>query len=61
MIIELFAFRLQTVQHKLAEMKTEICVTRAFVDQCISLHENKQLDSSMASMAKIWYVYNNIN
>lgn len=45
---------LQTVQHKLAEMKTEICVTRAFIDQCIALHEAKQLDAPMACMAKIW-------
>jgi len=45
---------LQTVQHKLAEMKTEICVTRAFIDQCMALHCNHQLDSPMASMAKIW-------
>lgn len=45
----------QTVQHKLAEMKTEICVTRAFIDQCVALHDTKQLDASMACMAKIWY------
>lgn len=45
----------QTVQHKLAEMKTEICVTRAFVDQCVQLHLRGRLDTSMACMAKIWY------
>ncbi|CAG0883088.1 unnamed protein product [Cyprideis torosa] len=45
---------LQTVQHKLAEIKTEAAVGRAFVDQCIELHNMKKLDSSMASMAKYW-------
>jgi len=45
---------LQTVQHKLAEMKMEICVTRAFVDQCVQLHLRGRLDTSMACMAKIW-------
>ncbi|XP_059559001.1 long-chain specific acyl-CoA dehydrogenase, mitochondrial isoform X2 [Myotis daubentonii] len=44
----------QTVQHKLAELKTHICVTRAFVDSCIQLHEAKRLDSASASMAKYW-------
>ncbi|CAM4618313.1 unnamed protein product [Lepidochelys olivacea] len=45
---------LQTVQHKLAELKTQICVGRAFVDSCLQLHEKKRLDSSTASMAKYW-------
>mmetsp|Transcript_39416 Transcript_39416/g.101027 ORF Transcript_39416/g.101027 Transcript_39416/m.101027 type:complete len:446 (-) Transcript_39416:542-1879(-) len=44
----------QTVSHKLAEMKTEICVGRAFVDQCLHLHANGRLDTSTASMAKKW-------
>ncbi|XP_029306994.1 LOW QUALITY PROTEIN: long-chain specific acyl-CoA dehydrogenase, mitochondrial-like [Cottoperca gobio] len=45
---------LQTVQHKLAELKTEICVGRAFVDNCILLHAEKRLDAATASMAKFW-------
>ncbi|XP_045711097.1 long-chain specific acyl-CoA dehydrogenase, mitochondrial [Phyllostomus hastatus] len=45
---------IQTVQHKLAELKTEICVTRAFVDSCLQLHIAKRLDSATASMAKYW-------
>ncbi|XP_027729648.1 long-chain specific acyl-CoA dehydrogenase, mitochondrial [Vombatus ursinus] len=45
---------IQTVQHKLAELKTRICVTRAFVDSCLQLHEAKRLDSATASMAKYW-------
>ncbi|XP_045875816.1 long-chain specific acyl-CoA dehydrogenase, mitochondrial isoform X1 [Meles meles] len=46
--------QMQTVQHKLAELKTEICVTRAFVDSCLQLREKKRLDSATASMAKYW-------
>jgi long-chain-acyl-CoA dehydrogenase len=42
------------VGHKLAEMKTEVCVGRAFVDQCIALHAAHKLDSATASMAKYW-------
>uniref|UniRef100_A0A8C6WSD5 Acyl-CoA dehydrogenase long chain n=1 Tax=Neogobius melanostomus TaxID=47308 RepID=A0A8C6WSD5_9GOBI len=45
---------LQTVQHKLAELKTDICVGRAFVDSCLQLHAEKRLDAAMASMAKYW-------
>eukprot|EP00092_Neocalanus_flemingeri_P001549 GFUD01001651.1.p1 GENE.GFUD01001651.1~~GFUD01001651.1.p1 ORF type:complete len:436 (-),score=123.79 GFUD01001651.1:140-1447(-) len=45
---------LQTVQHKLAELKTSIAVCRAFVDQCMELHDVKKLDGEMASMAKYW-------
>jgi len=45
---------LQTIQHKLAEIKTEVSVGRAFVDQCLDLMVQKKLDSSMASMAKYW-------
>nr|XP_033800145.1 long-chain specific acyl-CoA dehydrogenase, mitochondrial isoform X2 [Geotrypetes seraphini]XP_033800146.1 long-chain specific acyl-CoA dehydrogenase, mitochondrial isoform X2 [Geotrypetes seraphini]XP_033800147.1 long-chain specific acyl-CoA dehydrogenase, mitochondrial isoform X2 [Geotrypetes seraphini]XP_033800148.1 long-chain specific acyl-CoA dehydrogenase, mitochondrial isoform X2 [Geotrypetes seraphini] len=45
---------LQTVQHKLAELKTQICVSRAFLDSCLQLHAEKRLDSPTASMAKYW-------
>ncbi|XP_053355920.1 long-chain specific acyl-CoA dehydrogenase, mitochondrial [Clarias gariepinus] len=45
---------LQTVQHRLAELKTEICVGRAFIDNCLQLHSEKKLDSGTASMAKYW-------
>ncbi|KAM9397001.1 long-chain specific acyl-CoA dehydrogenase, mitochondrial isoform 1-T1 [Salvelinus alpinus] len=45
---------LQTVQHKLAELKTEICVGRSFLDNCLQLHTEKRLDSQTASMAKYW-------
>ena len=49
-------FFLQTVQHKLAEIKTEVCVGRAFVDQCLRIHNERGLDSATASMAKYWYL-----
>lgn len=45
---------LQTIQHKLAELKTETCIGRAFVDQCLEIHNERGLDSSTASMAKYW-------
>jgi len=45
---------LQTVQHKLAELKTSITVCRAFIDQCLQLHTASKLDGAMASMAKYW-------
>ncbi|XP_060075079.1 long-chain specific acyl-CoA dehydrogenase, mitochondrial-like [Ylistrum balloti] len=45
---------LQTIQHKLAEIKTEAAVGRAFVDQCLDIHNQRGLDSTMASMAKYW-------
>ncbi|XP_039272148.2 long-chain specific acyl-CoA dehydrogenase, mitochondrial-like isoform X1 [Styela clava] len=45
---------LQTIQHKLAGLKTEIAVTRAFIDRCNELHNERKLDNSTASMAKYW-------
>uniref|UniRef100_A0A3B5KTP4 Long-chain specific acyl-CoA dehydrogenase, mitochondrial n=1 Tax=Xiphophorus couchianus TaxID=32473 RepID=A0A3B5KTP4_9TELE len=43
---------LQTVQHKLAELKTEICVGRVFMDNCLQLLSERRLDPTTASMAK---------
>ncbi|KAL3320108.1 hypothetical protein Ciccas_001221 [Cichlidogyrus casuarinus] len=45
---------LQTIQHKLAEMKTEICVSRSFIDTCLMLLNENKLDNEMASMAKYY-------
>ena len=45
---------LQTIQHKMAELKTEICIGRAFVDNCFKLHNEQGLDSQQASMGKYW-------
>lgn len=45
---------LQTIRHKLAELKTEICIGRTFTDRCIELLNEKKLDNATASMAKYW-------
>lgn len=45
---------LQTIRHKLAELKTEVVIGRTFVDQCLELHAEERLDGGMASMAKYW-------
>ncbi|OWF45333.1 Long-chain specific acyl-CoA dehydrogenase, mitochondrial [Mizuhopecten yessoensis] len=39
----------------LVEIKTETAVGRAFVDQCLHIHSQRGLDSTMASMAKYWF------
>ena len=44
----------QTIQHRLATMKTEITVGRTFADNCLQLLRDKQLDNATASMAKYW-------
>ena len=44
----------QTIQHTLAEIKTEVSVGRAFTDSCIQQHNEGVLDSTQASMAKYW-------
>merc|ERR1719422_2159420 len=38
----------------MADIKTSIAVCRAFIDQCIELHNVGKLDNSTASMAKYW-------
>jgi len=43
---------LQTVKHKLAELKTEIALGRTFVDECLRLLAKDELSTEMASMAK---------
>eukprot|EP00095_Tigriopus_kingsejongensis_P002688 snap_masked-scaffold2248_size18162-processed-gene-0.1 protein:Tk02688 transcript:snap_masked-scaffold2248_size18162-processed-gene-0.1-mRNA-1 annotation:"long-chain specific acyl- mitochondrial precursor" len=45
---------LQTVQHRLAELKTATATCRSFIDECIHLHEHKLLSNETASMAKYW-------
>lgn len=44
---------LQTVQHRLADLKTQIAAGRAFIDECIDLHDRKALSNESASMAKL--------
>jgi len=45
---------LQTIQHKLAEVKTDVAVSRAFIDNAMLMYENGVLDQNTASMAKYW-------
>ncbi|CAH8494686.1 unnamed protein product [Dicrocoelium dendriticum] len=51
---DLKSWSVGTIQHRLAEMKTSVCVSRAFVDRCLELHSQGRLDSELASMAKYW-------
>lgn len=44
----------QIIRHKLAELKTDLTVGRAFTDQCLVLFQQKRLTNSMASMLKYW-------
>lgn len=42
----------QNTQFKLAELHTKIEMGRAYVDRCLELHMNRQLDAATASAAK---------
>lgn len=44
----------QTTRHRLAELRTELTVGWAFVDQCIARHTDGRLSTYEASMAKLW-------
>ena len=44
----------QLLKHRMAHLKTEIAVGRAFVDSCIERQQDKTLDTATASMAKAW-------
>ncbi len=44
----------QTTRFKLAELQTQAQVAQVFVDRCIELLMNDQLDTATASMAKYW-------
>ena len=46
--------KLQNTRFKLAELATEIQIGRVFVDKCVTLHNDKKLDQSGASMCKYW-------
>src|SRR5205823_1858181 len=39
---------------KLAEMKTELEITRVFIDRCVMEHNRGELTTAEASMAKWW-------
>ncbi len=44
----------QNTKFKMAEIATEARVARSFVDECIALHLEKQLDIPTVAMAKLW-------
>jgi len=44
----------QNTRYKLAELQTEVQVARVFVDKCLELILEDQLDTATASMAKYW-------
>lgn len=44
----------QNTRYRLAELKTELTVGWAFVDQCIAKHLKGELSTYEASMAKLW-------
>jgi acyl-CoA dehydrogenase len=44
----------QNTQHRLAEAVTEAQIARVFVDRCIELAMQGELDAATASMAKYW-------
>jgi long-chain-acyl-CoA dehydrogenase len=45
---------LQVNKHLMAALKTELTVGRAFMDNCLLLHNEKRLDTATASMSKYW-------
>ena len=45
---------LQTIQHKLAEVKTDAAVARCFTDRAMQMYEEGNLDYNTASMCKYW-------
>jgi len=44
----------QTTRFRLAELSTEVQIAQVFVDRCMELILNSQLDAATASMAKYW-------
>lgn len=45
---------MQATRHRLADLKTELAVGWAFIDQCLARHIRKDLSTQDASMAKLW-------
>lgn len=44
----------QAIRHRMADLKTDLTVGWAFVDQCIMRHVQGDLSTYEASMAKLW-------
>ncbi|MFC7342675.1 acyl-CoA dehydrogenase family protein [Saccharopolyspora griseoalba] len=47
-------FKFQNTKFELAEVATEARVARSFIDECVELHVNGELDVQTAAMAKYW-------
>jgi acyl-CoA dehydrogenase len=47
-------FNFQNTQFKLAEMKTELTIGRAFMDHCLSKVKRNEFDNTESAMAKLW-------
>ena len=47
-------FEFQNTRFKLAEAKTKLEITRAFVEKCIAKTRERKLTNAEASMAKLW-------
>jgi len=45
---------MQNTRFKLADVKTQVCVARVFIDDCIQKLKDGRLDTATASMAKLW-------
>jgi long-chain-acyl-CoA dehydrogenase len=45
---------MQNTRYRLADLKTELAVGWAFVDQCLARHVEGKLTQAEASMAKLW-------
>ena len=44
----------QVIRHRLADIKTDLSVGWAFIDQCLAQHVEGKLSTYAASMAKLW-------
>merc|ERR1712178_451242 len=44
--------KMQLIRQQMAELKTKITQGRAFTDQCLELHQQNKLNTSMARMNK---------
>ena len=49
-LVDIACDHVSLFQHKLAEVKTSIAVARAFIDQCMELHE---VDNAQSNLAKL--------
>lgn len=46
--------KFQNTRFKMAEMKTELEVGWAFIDQCLARHTKGELDAASGAMSKLW-------